>query len=1066
MKNENWLGNERGVISKFVVIVFGVILILGVGVGTGVQLNRIGSVDSILTEGAKRVGESIRANGCVTEKALTNIQSYLQLNGIDPSRVYFNASSTREGYGSTAANGSLGYNYEIKIPILDKTVYKLYREKEIPNVQSEYVTGKSSDTSPCVGSFANFSGIQTGTTDLGETPITDVINPGVPTTVTLDGPSTVVVGETAQFSGYVDMGSTPAPQGTQVTVNAPTGSFGVSTQSNGTFTATVSFPAVGTHRVSAVSGLGTSSTNVSVIPKEPGQIVFTNAGSESNYFSIIGTSLAIQGLVTDINGNPIPSISVSVTSNTTDVPSQTINTNAKGSFSLIYTPTQLNPHQITFKVNSVTNTGTISVHQGSPKDITLESSKGGSYSSNPLTLTAGESINLRGKVLGPYNSAVTGANILISSSTNGTDNFMPNGALSSDSSGSFSNSGVILTRAGTHYIQATTGGLSRTAQVQVEVLPSVVKRVSDLQVNPQQIGAGSSVIVTGIARDAYGNPVENISLTIVGPDESTTISTGSGGVFTATLKISSPGTANLMVQSSGETLSGGIVSVNVLPTGAYTLSVHMPSDPIKAGSIATATIALKDTTGAPVQNKTLTLSLTPEEDALIQKKVTTDNNGEVVITTGTLKKAGYGSLTVTMDDVANVVGTATFEVIPGAPAIIHSTVSPAITEVYTEAKPVPLPIVSGTLTDSYANPLNGAVITVSGGFGVSVSGVTNATGYFSRGVTPTAVGGPFTVNYSVSSASGNYSTNQNTLTVTAPISIPSDKVLEGTIIAGKTGTMPNMAVRNPNGIGVGRSVALQYWTGGGATVFFKPQKGYYDGVDTWTYINIPSLIPENIKKDVNILGIMGTLQSTPTHGNQSWTSPGTYTWTVPEGVSSVLVGIYGAGGHGNFHPGGYIPGIGNRSSIGGGGGGGAFGLAFVTLTPGQNILITVGGIGAGTNNSAFGDLTVNGGGGFNPYASINELSAAKGGEAPTGAGFIAGSKGGDSYWGSGTNFDGAGGGGPAGPGQTSGAGGPTFPGSIFPAGGYGGVGAGVAGSPGGGGGSKGTPGYGAVYIFW
>ncbi|AFM01456.1 hypothetical protein Desde_3165 [Desulfitobacterium dehalogenans ATCC 51507] len=358
-------------------------------------------------------------------------------------------------------------------------------------------------------------------------------------------------------------------------------------------------------------------------------------------------------------------------------------------------------------------------------------------------------------------------------------------------------------------------------------------------------------------------------------------------------------------------------------------------------------------------------------------------------------------------------------------------------------------------------------MTVSGNFGASRSGVTNANGYFSFSVTPTNVGGPFTLLYSVTGPPGSYTTNQGSLTVTPPILVPRDKVLEGVTIAGETGIMPNMATRNPNGIGVGRSVALQYWTGGSSTIYFKPQKGFFDGVDSWTYVSEPNLVPSNVKKGVSILGVTGTLQGAlPTHGSKSWTTPGTYTWTVPEGVSSVLVGIYGAGGSGDFHPGGYIPGIGNRSPIGGGGGGGAFGLAFVALTPGQNISITVGGVGAGTKNSSFGDLIVNGGKSFSAYAPINELTSAKGGEAPTGAGFIAGSKGGDAYWGSSTSVSGASGGGPAGPGQTSGAGGPTFPGSIFPAGGYGGADVGVAGSPGGGAGSKGTPGDGAVYIFW
>ncbi|AFM01458.1 hypothetical protein Desde_3167 [Desulfitobacterium dehalogenans ATCC 51507] len=150
-------------------------------------------------------------------------------------------------------------------------------------------------------------------------------------------------------------------------------------------------------------------------------------------------------------------------------------------------------------------------------------------------------------------------------------------------------------------------------------------------------------------------------------------------------------------------------------------------------------------------------------------------------------------------------------------------------------------------------------MTVSGGFGVSVSRTTNTNGYFNFLITPTVIGGPYTLQYSVNSPQGNYSTNQNSLIVTAPLIIPVDKILQGVTIAGRVGTMPNMATSNPNGIGVGRSQAKEYWTGGGSTLFLKPQRGYFDGVDTWTYWNEPNLLPSNIKSGTSIFGVEGNM---------------------------------------------------------------------------------------------------------------------------------------------------------------------------------------------------------------
>lgn len=277
MKAQKWLGNDAGITDTMMMFIFAIMMILGVGVGTFVQVYRIGKVDSILQEAANRVADSIRANGCVTIDAQSDLSNYLTENSIDPSQVYFNASTSREGYGSTASNGSLGYNFEIKIPYLDLPVFKLYREKPIPNVQSEYVGGMSSDTSGCSGTFSSFGGVQTSSTDLGPTPITGTTNPTVPNLITLTGPSSVTVGQSASFSGTVSMGTGTAPAGTQVTLSTPNGLMAVSTQANGTFTSSISFPNVGTQTITATSGVASASRTVIVNASAPASITFTNA---------------------------------------------------------------------------------------------------------------------------------------------------------------------------------------------------------------------------------------------------------------------------------------------------------------------------------------------------------------------------------------------------------------------------------------------------------------------------------------------------------------------------------------------------------------------------------------------------------------------------------------------------------------------------------------------------------------------------------------------------------------------------------------------------------------------
>jgi hypothetical protein len=123
---------------------------------------------------------------------------------------------------------------------------------------------------------------------------------------------------------------------------------------------------------------------------------------------------------------------------------------------------------------------------------------------------------------------------------------------------------------------------------------------------------------------------------------------------------------------------------------------------------------------------------------------------------------------------------------------------------------------------------------------------------------------------------------------------------------------------------------------------------------------------------------------------QSFTSVGTSTWTVPEGITSVSTLVIAGGGGG---AGSNTTGSGPR---GGGGAGGFIWRPHIAVTPGSNITVTVGAGGAGGTgsgevngvsgeNSVFGSLIAIGGGGGGTY--INAANA----------GFSGGSGGGNSY---------------------------------------------------------------------
>ncbi len=134
----------------------------------------------------------------------------------------------------------------------------------------------------------------------------------------------------------------------------------------------------------------------------------------------------------------------------------------------------------------------------------------------------------------------------------------------------------------------------------------------------------------------------------------------------------------------------------------------------------------------------------------------------------------------------------------------------------------------------------------------------------------------------------------------------------------------------------------------------------------------------------------------------TFSTPGTTTWTVPAGVTSVTVEVWGGGGRGGSVGGGLTTGA------GGGGGGGAYSRSVLTVTPGATYTVVVGAgsTGAGPGgDSYFGSATTVMAKGGN---SSTSAAGATGGAAASGFGDVRFS-GGNGADGSGTSYGGGGG---------------------------------------------------------
>lgn len=99
-----------------------------------------------------------------------------------------------------------------------------------------------------------------------------------------------------------------------------------------------------------------------------------------------------------------------------------------------------------------------------------------------------------------------------------------------------------------------------------------------------------------------------------------------------------------------------------------------------------------------------------------------------------------------------------------------------------------------------------------------------------------------------------------------------------------------------------------------------------------------------------------------------FSTPGTTSWTVPAGVTKILVEVRGGGGGGGKGN--------NGSAVGQGGSGGGYARSLLTVTPGSMHSVTVGAAGIGSTG---GTCTVGGAGGGSSFGSPVMISATGGG---------------------------------------------------------------------------------------
>jgi adhesin/invasin len=722
-------------------------ILLAVIVGGGYVAKSI-QMMATMNHGLTIVDSNMTQDGSLTTNGQTQLISYLQENNLDLSKVYLNATTTPQSYGSRGLEATLGYDFDLDAPGTSQVVWHKYYQVSMPMTQSQLIPGSGADTSGTVPLSSLFAGVQGGTSSGGSSSNSTPINEATSMTMQVNNTSPV---ENAPLiaTGKVYFGSNPAPAGTQVSIKGGGVVQTVSTDSTGAFTANVSFSKTGTVQIQSTSGVATANVSVSVQASVPGNISLQTANT-----TVIGQQFTIAGTLVDNVGNPVIDGTVVTisSSDTADIPTTTVTTQA-GNFTYTVTNgiTSLNPISITASAGSISTTQNVTILPGAPKSISLNLSS--------ASLVAGTTITFSGQVLGPYGSTTTqGIPVTIDSGTDIIDT-LP--ALTTDANGNFSGTAT-LTKAGSQVFYAQTTGPIQSPTKTVTVTAGPPYKIQGITCTPNPVNMGANLAISGYVNDEYNNPIASgTPLEITSSALPSTVSMSVlTGAFNTQVILQTPGVQSLTVKDgSGNLLTGGGLSVNVLPTSAYSLKPSQGQYSVTAGqSVSNVVFTLNDSNGQPVVGKTIQFTETPQGSGVITPaSAITDSQGKVSVSVGVLTLAGPQTLTASLADDATVIGTVGITVTQGVPGQVVANVSPSLTQV----NPSVAPRVIGTLMDAYGNIISNATVSISGGYGPSSSGTTDVNGNFNIALQANNIGiWPLTIN------SGSFSASPSGMTLT------------------------------------------------------------------------------------------------------------------------------------------------------------------------------------------------------------------------------------------------------------------------------------------------------------
>lgn len=273
---------------------------------------------------------------------------------------------------------------------------------------------------------------------------------------------------------------------------------------------------------------------------------------------------------------------------------------------------------------------------------------------------------------------------------------------------------IASARAEAKVVSATIDGVALTSTAGVTVgVGAVSSAQSTITSDVATLTAGDAVAtITVTARDAQGNPVAGVAVTLAATGTGNTVTppallTNALGVATGTVSSTIAG-AKIVTATAGGTAVTQSATITVLPAGvsAATSSVIAEPTTVASGVASTIHVVARDAFGNAIAGAAVALAATGDEVTLGQPAVT-DANGA---TQGTVSSTAAGTKTVTAT-IAGVTVTQTADVLVTAGAVSGTTST-------VETSPTALTAGAGAATitvtarDADGNPVPGVEVTL------------------------------------------------------------------------------------------------------------------------------------------------------------------------------------------------------------------------------------------------------------------------------------------------------------------------------------------------------------------